>query len=183
MKCVATCCALESVYRLLLFWLLNRWMPTRLALSYPAPSKDIYIHSLVLFLCSPKQANKMSVSVQQILADAKRLAGRLKDHDSSADLLLSQAQAMFCQVDAMKEVFFLMLSTASFCLLTLNFYLHYLVPRGACWTKHSCSPTTTLGSHCKHSTRKPPTESFGKWKQRAQISPWGTPKHPRTYHE
>jgi hypothetical protein len=46
----------------------------------------------------------MSVSVQQILADAKRLAGRLKDHDSSADLLLSQAQAMFCQVDAMKEV-------------------------------------------------------------------------------
>jgi hypothetical protein len=57
-----------------------------------------------LFPCSPKQANKMSVSVQQILADAKRLAGRLKDHDSSADLLLSQAQAMFCQVDAMKEV-------------------------------------------------------------------------------
>lgn len=46
----------------------------------------------------------MSVSVQQILADAKRLAGRLKDHDSSADVLLSQAQAMFCQVDAMKEV-------------------------------------------------------------------------------
>lgn len=46
----------------------------------------------------------MSVSVQQILADAKRLAGRLKYHDSSADLLLSQAQAMFCQVDAMKEV-------------------------------------------------------------------------------
>ena len=46
----------------------------------------------------------MSVSVQQILADAKRLAGRLKDHDSSADLLLSQAQAMFRQVDAMKEV-------------------------------------------------------------------------------
>ena len=46
----------------------------------------------------------MSVSVQQILADAKRLAGRLKDHDSSADVLLSQAQAMFRQVDTMKEV-------------------------------------------------------------------------------
>ena len=62
---------------------------------------------LQLFLAvlfSPKQVKKMSVSVQQILADAKRLAGRLKDHDSSADLLLSQAQAMFCQVDAMKEV-------------------------------------------------------------------------------
>lgn len=46
----------------------------------------------------------MSVSIQQILADARRLAGRLKEHDSSADLLLSQAQAMFRQVDAMKEV-------------------------------------------------------------------------------
>jgi len=45
----------------------------------------------------------MSVSVQQILADAKRLAGRLKEHDASADALLSQAQAMFRQVDTMKE--------------------------------------------------------------------------------
>jgi len=48
----------------------------------------------------------MSVSVQQILADAKRLAGRLKEHDSSADALLSQAQAMYRQVDTMKEVIF-----------------------------------------------------------------------------
>lgn len=52
-----------------------------------------------------KPVQNMSVSVQQILADAKRLAGRLKEHDSSADLLLSQAQSMFRQVDAMKEVF------------------------------------------------------------------------------
>jgi len=52
---------------------------------------------------SSNPAHKMSVSVQQILADAKRLAGRLKDHDSSADVLLSQAQAMFRQVDTMKE--------------------------------------------------------------------------------
>lgn len=50
-----------------------------------------------------KSVHKMSVSVQQILADAKKLAGRLKDHDSSADMLLSQAQAMYRQVDAMKE--------------------------------------------------------------------------------
>lgn len=52
---------------------------------------------------SPKPVHKMSVSVQQILADAKKLAVRLKDHDSSADMLLSQAQAMYRQVDAMKE--------------------------------------------------------------------------------
>lgn len=52
----------------------------------------------------PSETSTMSVSVQQLLADVKRLAGRLKDHDSSADLLLSQAQAMYRQVDAMKEV-------------------------------------------------------------------------------
>lgn len=56
-------------------------------------------------ISSYKPVQNMSVSVQQILADAKRLAGRLKEHDSSADLLLSQAQSMFRQVDAMKEVF------------------------------------------------------------------------------
>jgi len=55
-------------------------------------------------ISSYKPVQNMSVSVQQILADAKRLAGRLKEHDSSADLLLSQAQSMFRQVDAMKEV-------------------------------------------------------------------------------
>jgi len=51
----------------------------------------------------PNSPHTMSVSVQQILADAKRLAGRLKEHDASADALLSQAQAMFRQVDTMKE--------------------------------------------------------------------------------
>lgn len=68
-----------------------------------------YHHSYLLFCScgfhdSPKPVHKMSVSVQQILADAKKLAVRLKDHDSSADMLLSQAQAMYRQVDAMKEV-------------------------------------------------------------------------------
>ena len=48
----------------------------------------------------------MPVSVQQILADVKKLAGRLKDHDSSADLILSQAQAMYRQIDTMKEVIY-----------------------------------------------------------------------------
>lgn len=57
----------------------------------------------------------MSVSVQQILADAKKLAGRLKDHDSSADMLLSQAQAMYRQVDAMKEV-----AVTVYCNLNIN---------------------------------------------------------------
>lgn len=45
----------------------------------------------------------MSV-LQQVLTDARKLATRLRDHDSSADSLLSQAQGMFKQVESMKEV-------------------------------------------------------------------------------
>ncbi|XP_042872320.1 FGFR1 oncogene partner 2 homolog isoform X3 [Penaeus japonicus] len=46
--------------------------------------------------------DKMSV-LQQVLTDARKLATRLRDHDSSADSLLSQAQGMFKQVESMKE--------------------------------------------------------------------------------
>lgn len=45
----------------------------------------------------------MSLTIQQILSDAKRLAGRLKEHDSAADVLLSQTQSVFKQLDAMKQ--------------------------------------------------------------------------------
>ncbi|XP_018015919.1 FGFR1 oncogene partner 2 homolog [Hyalella azteca] len=44
----------------------------------------------------------MSV-LQQVLSDARKLATRLRDHDSSTDNLLSQAQGMFKQVESMKE--------------------------------------------------------------------------------
>ncbi|KAK4302604.1 hypothetical protein Pmani_025319 [Petrolisthes manimaculis] len=46
--------------------------------------------------------DKMSV-LQQVLTDARKLATRLRDHDSSAESLLSQAQGMFKQVESMKE--------------------------------------------------------------------------------
>ena len=45
----------------------------------------------------------MSV-LQQVLSDARKLATRLRDHDSSADNLLTQAQSMFKQVESMKDV-------------------------------------------------------------------------------
>ncbi|MPC56914.1 Suppressor of IKBKE 1 [Portunus trituberculatus] len=45
----------------------------------------------------------MSV-LQQVLTDARKLATRLRDHDSSADSLLSQAQGMYKHVESMKEV-------------------------------------------------------------------------------
>jgi len=46
--------------------------------------------------------DKMSV-LQQVLTDARKLANRLREHDSSAESLLSQAQGMFKQVEGMKE--------------------------------------------------------------------------------
>ena len=36
----------------------------------------------------------MSLTVQQLLADAKRLSGRLREHDQSADQLISRAQVL-----------------------------------------------------------------------------------------
>lgn len=45
----------------------------------------------------------MSVTVQQILSDAKRLASKLKEHDTAADSLLSQAQFAYKKIDAMKQ--------------------------------------------------------------------------------
>jgi hypothetical protein len=47
---------------------------------------------------------KMSLTIQQIILDAKRLASRLKEHDSAADALLSQTQSVYKQIDAMKQV-------------------------------------------------------------------------------
>lgn len=45
----------------------------------------------------------MSLTVQQLLADAKRLSGRLREHDQSADQLISRAQEVLKEVDAMKQ--------------------------------------------------------------------------------
>lgn len=45
----------------------------------------------------------MSVTVHQILSDAKRLVSRLKEHDSVADNIISQTQTLYKNVEAMKE--------------------------------------------------------------------------------
>lgn len=46
----------------------------------------------------------MSLTIQQIITDAKRLAGRLKERDSVADILLSETHAINKKIDAMKQV-------------------------------------------------------------------------------
>lgn len=45
----------------------------------------------------------MSLTVQQLLSDAKRLSSRLRDHDQSADQLITRAQEVLKEVDAMRQ--------------------------------------------------------------------------------
>lgn len=48
----------------------------------------------------------MSLTIQQIITDAKRLASRLKERDSTADILLNETHAINKKIDAMKQVIF-----------------------------------------------------------------------------
>lgn len=51
----------------------------------------------------------MSLTVQQIVMDAKNLANKLKDSNNAADALLNQGQTVHRQIDTMKQVSFLFL--------------------------------------------------------------------------
>lgn len=48
--------------------------------------------------------NTMALAFQDVLNDAKKLTNRLNEHDSTADALVSQMQAVYQQVEAMKQV-------------------------------------------------------------------------------
>lgn len=45
----------------------------------------------------------MSLTMQDVINDAKTLCSRLKDHDSTADSLLSQLQSVYQQAESMKD--------------------------------------------------------------------------------
>lgn len=66
----------------------------------------------------------MSLTIQQIVRDAKRLSSKIKDHDSAADALLSQTQAVYKQMDAMKQVYIIIMiivvDTINTCCLWMN---------------------------------------------------------------
>lgn len=47
---------------------------------------------------------QMSLTIQQIVLDAKNLAVKLKEANSTADNLLSQGQNVHGQIDIMKQV-------------------------------------------------------------------------------
>ena len=46
----------------------------------------------------------MAISVEAILSDARKLVLRLKEHDNSADCLITRMQSLQKQQDAMKQV-------------------------------------------------------------------------------
>ena len=48
----------------------------------------------------------MSISVHKVLNDAKKLAERLKDYESTTDIMLAKAQNLNKAVETMKEVSF-----------------------------------------------------------------------------
>lgn len=46
----------------------------------------------------------MSLTIQQIIFDAKRLTDKLKERDSVTDVLLNETHAINKKIDAMKQV-------------------------------------------------------------------------------
>lgn len=47
---------------------------------------------------------QMSLTIQQIILDAKRLAGRLKERETETDALLTETQTAYRQIHTMKQV-------------------------------------------------------------------------------
>lgn len=46
----------------------------------------------------------MSLTVQQIILDAKKLVIRISDHENAADNLISDMESVHSQIDNMKQV-------------------------------------------------------------------------------
>ena len=46
---------------------------------------------------------KMSLTVQQLLNDAKRLSSRLRDHDTSADNIIAASSSVLKEIEAMRQ--------------------------------------------------------------------------------
>lgn len=52
----------------------------------------------------------MTCTLEKVLADAKSLVERLRDHDSAAEILIEQTTLLNKRVEAMKQVSLLVLS-------------------------------------------------------------------------
>ncbi|KAI8440452.1 hypothetical protein MSG28_001746 [Choristoneura fumiferana] len=70
-------------------------------------AKDRYIAHSVLERMKTEYAHiettLMSLTIQQIILDAKRLAGRLKERETESDALLTETQSAYRQIHTMKQ--------------------------------------------------------------------------------
>lgn len=87
----------------------------------------------------------MSLTIQQIITDAKRLASRLKEQDVVADVLLNETHAINKKIDAMKQVFLNQRNHLQKLTLSLT------VSGGGRTVKRSSQPKTTFPIDCEHS--------------------------------
>ena len=46
----------------------------------------------------------MALSIEKLLGDAQILVARLRDHDSTADILIAHTETLHKRLDAMKQV-------------------------------------------------------------------------------
>ena len=46
----------------------------------------------------------MTLTIEQVMADAKKLVDRLAEHDGAADALIAQSETLNKRIDAMKQV-------------------------------------------------------------------------------
>lgn len=81
-------------------WLLQICFP----MIYSSVKRWLYIS--IFFPKIHSKVFRMSLTIQQIITDAKKLAGRLKERDSVANFLLAETHAINKKIDAMKQVYF-----------------------------------------------------------------------------
>lgn len=56
---------------------------------------------------------QMSLTVQQIILDAKKLVIRISDHENAADNLISDMESVHSQIDNMKQVMVILIIITS----------------------------------------------------------------------
>lgn len=61
----------------------------------------------------------MNCTLEKVLADAKSLVERLRNHDNAAEMLIEQTTSLNKRVDAMKQVSFVMFMPTEFELLSI----------------------------------------------------------------
>jgi hypothetical protein len=118
---------------------------------------------------------QMSITIQEILLDAKRLAYRLKEHDSAADELLSQSQSVFKQINAMKQV----QKTLPLKKVISWVSWFFAVPRRVVRLKRGGRTSAAEGARCQHSAGESSAPGAAAGESGVESTFGGAPKRLR----